>query len=182
MTVNQYAPMMGRIVDDTGRPTTAFQIWLRELWRATVGASMPGGVGAPLNAAHFLGSLDGAEDGEPGIPGQPGAQGLQGLQGLPGLTMWLAGEDGEDGFGMPGARGADGVAGATGATGATAYMPGEDGEDATSFVTPLRLDQVPPPLASVSFNDQQALSFRIENRTSDPGSPSVGSLWLRTDL
>lgn len=36
--------------------------------------------------------------------------------------------------------------------------------------------------ATVNFNDHQALSFRIENRTSDPGSPSVGRLWLRTDL
>lgn len=36
--------------------------------------------------------------------------------------------------------------------------------------------------ATVNFNDHQALSFRIENRTSDPGSPTVGQLWLRTDL
>jgi hypothetical protein len=29
---------------------------------------------------------------------------------------------------------------------------------------------------------QQAVSFRLENRTSDPSSPTVGQIWLRTDL
>jgi hypothetical protein len=46
----------------------------------------------------------------------------------------------------------------------------------------IRLDEFALPTASVSFNDQQAVSFRIENRTSDPGSPATGALWLRTDL
>ena len=44
------------------------------------------------------------------------------------------------------------------------------------------LDAVPVAVASVNFNGQQATSFRIENRTSDPASPAVGQLWLRTDL
>jgi hypothetical protein len=35
---------------------------------------------------------------------------------------------------------------------------------------------------NVDFTDNQALNFRIENRTSDPGTPTVGELWLRTDL
>mgnify|MGYP003514734685 FL=1 len=34
----------------------------------------------------------------------------------------------------------------------------------------------------VDFTAQQSLNFVIENRTSDPGSPAVGQLWLRTDL
>lgn len=38
------------------------------------------------------------------------------------------------------------------------------------------------PTASVEFNQQQALQLRIENRTSDPGSPAIGQIWLRTDL
>lgn len=38
------------------------------------------------------------------------------------------------------------------------------------------------PNASVNFNGQQATSFRIENRTSDPGTPATGEIWLRTDL
>jgi hypothetical protein len=38
------------------------------------------------------------------------------------------------------------------------------------------------PNGSVQFAQQQALQFRIENRTSDPGSPAVGEIWLRTDL
>lgn len=45
-----------------------------------------------------------------------------------------------------------------------------------------RLDQMAAPTASVNFGGQQATSFRIENRTSDPASPTVGQLWLRTDL
>lgn len=44
------------------------------------------------------------------------------------------------------------------------------------------LDEIPVPAASVDFNGQQALNFRIENRTSDPGSPATGQIWLRTDL
>lgn len=44
------------------------------------------------------------------------------------------------------------------------------------------LDGITAPTASVDFNDQQATSFRIENRTSDPGTPTVGQIWLRTDL
>lgn len=44
------------------------------------------------------------------------------------------------------------------------------------------LDGIPPPAASVDFDQQQATQFCIENRTSDPGSPAVGQIWLRTDL
>ena len=44
------------------------------------------------------------------------------------------------------------------------------------------LDAVPAPVAPVDFVQQQALQFVIENRTSDPGSPVAGQLWLRTDL
>lgn len=44
------------------------------------------------------------------------------------------------------------------------------------------LDIIPAPVAAVNFNGQQATTFLIENRTSDPGSPSTGQFWLRTDL
>lgn len=44
------------------------------------------------------------------------------------------------------------------------------------------LNAITVPSGSVNFNNQQATSFRIENRTSDPGTPTVGQLWLRTDL
>lgn len=37
-------------------------------------------------------------------------------------------------------------------------------------------------LTTLNFADNQATSFRVENRTADPGSPSVGQIWLRTDL
>lgn len=46
----------------------------------------------------------------------------------------------------------------------------------------LTLDEIPIAVASVDFNQQQAVSFVVENRTSDPGSPVTGQLWLRTDL
>jgi len=44
------------------------------------------------------------------------------------------------------------------------------------------LNEFGNPTGSVEFNQQQALQFRLENRTSDPGSPAVGQMWLRTDL
>ena len=44
------------------------------------------------------------------------------------------------------------------------------------------LDAITAPVAAVNFAQQQATSFVIENRTSDPGSPVAGQLWLRTDL
>ena len=46
----------------------------------------------------------------------------------------------------------------------------------------LLLHEFGEPTASVEFNQQQALQFRLENRTSDPGSPAVGQMWIRTDL
>lgn len=36
--------------------------------------------------------------------------------------------------------------------------------------------------ASMDCNGQQMLSMRVENRTSDPISPTMGQVWLRTDL
>ena len=52
----------------------------------------------------------------------------------------------------------------------------------TVWTLDLTLDAIPDPVASVDFAQQQALRFRIENRTSDPASPAVGEVWLRTDL
>ena len=47
---------------------------------------------------------------------------------------------------------------------------------------PLKLNEFADPTASVEFAQQQAVQFVIENRTSDPGSPVTGQIWLRTDL
>jgi hypothetical protein len=44
------------------------------------------------------------------------------------------------------------------------------------------LSDVEAPTAAVNFAQQQATSFVIENRTSDPASPVAGQIWLRTDL
>jgi hypothetical protein len=52
----------------------------------------------------------------------------------------------------------------------------------TVWTLDLTLDAIPVAVASVNFNDQQATSFRVENRTSDPGTPTTGQIWLRTDL
>lgn len=38
------------------------------------------------------------------------------------------------------------------------------------------------PQSDIAFNQQEAVEFVIENRTSDPGSPVSGQIWLRTDL
>lgn len=46
----------------------------------------------------------------------------------------------------------------------------------------LNLSTIDAPTASVNFAQQQATQFRIENRTSDPGAPADGEIWLRTDL
>ena len=52
----------------------------------------------------------------------------------------------------------------------------------TVWTLDMTLDTIPAPVASVDFAQHQALQFRIENRTSDPGAPAVGEIWLRTDL
>ena len=36
--------------------------------------------------------------------------------------------------------------------------------------------------ASGSYANADGTSFVIENRTSDPGAPATGQIWLRTDL
>lgn len=46
----------------------------------------------------------------------------------------------------------------------------------------ITLDEWAAPVASVDFAQEQAVQFVIENRTSDPGSPVTGQLWIRTDL
>lgn len=47
---------------------------------------------------------------------------------------------------------------------------------------PILLHELGAPTSSVDFDGQQAISFVVENRTSDPVSPAVGQIWLRTDL
>lgn len=44
------------------------------------------------------------------------------------------------------------------------------------------LHELGAPTAAVGFAQQEALELVIENRTSDPGSPVEGQIWLRTDL
>ena len=67
-------------------------------------------------------------------------------------------------------------------TAGTGIVIVDSGAGAAVTVSTNTLDTIPDPVASVDFAQQQALRFRIENRTSDPGSPAVGEIWLRTDL
>lgn len=52
----------------------------------------------------------------------------------------------------------------------------------TGVIATTPLNDLAAPDGSVNFAQQQAVSFVIENRTSDPGSPVAGQIWLRTDL
>lgn len=54
--------------------------------------------------------------------------------------------------------------------------------DLAATVQAYALNVFADPVAAVEFAQQQALQFVVENRTSDPGSPVPGQLWLRTDL
>lgn len=45
-----------------------------------------------------------------------------------------------------------------------------------------KLNQCDVPDGNVDFNQKQALTLVIENRTDDPSSPVDGQIWLRTDL
>lgn len=54
--------------------------------------------------------------------------------------------------------------------------------DLAATVQAYTLDLFANPAASLDFAQQQTLQFVIENRTSDPGSPVSGQLWLRTDI
>jgi hypothetical protein len=54
--------------------------------------------------------------------------------------------------------------------------------DLAPTVQAYTLDAFANPVASLDFAQQQTLQFVIENRTSDPGAPVTGQIWLRTDL
>jgi hypothetical protein len=64
----------------------------------------------------------------------------------------------------------------------TGTQPAATISDLSSTVQAYPLDVFADPVAPVEFAQQQALQFVIENRTSDPGAPVSGQLWLRTDL
>lgn len=48
--------------------------------------------------------------------------------------------------------------------------------------TNVRLNELLSPDGSVEFSQEQALQLVVELRTSDPGTPVDGQIWLRTDL
>lgn len=54
--------------------------------------------------------------------------------------------------------------------------------EATTIQHKHKLNQCDIPDGAVAFNQQQAIALVIENRTSDPGTPVDGQIWLRTDL
>jgi len=51
-----------------------------------------------------------------------------------------------------------------------------------AMIDATKLNELASPDGSVGFNQKQAVSLVIENRTSDPASPVDGQIWLRTDL
>jgi hypothetical protein len=60
--------------------------------------------------------------------------------------------------------------------GETAY------EAATGGAGDFLADGSVPMTGDLDFAQNQALQFVLENRTSDPGAPVAGQMWLRTDL
>jgi hypothetical protein len=52
----------------------------------------------------------------------------------------------------------------------------------TKLGASVTLDAIANPVAAMDFAQQQSQRFVIENRTSDPGAPVAGEVWLRTDL
>lgn len=160
-----------------------------ERLRSQIGFALCGGLGDADDAAIIPGPA-----GAIGGKGDPGTQGIQGLMGVPGFD----GEEGSEGMpipGLPGIAGAKGDSGDRGIQG----PPGMDGDPWDDWgllggivphaylhksggSDPLLLNELGNPTGSIQFSQQQGLQFRIENRTSDPGSPAVGEVWFRTDL
>lgn len=64
----------------------------------------------------------------------------------------------------------------------TGFAVTESPAGEANVVFDLTLDQIAAPVASVEFDQQQALQFVVENRTSDPSTPVDGQMWFRTDL
>jgi hypothetical protein len=52
----------------------------------------------------------------------------------------------------------------------------------TKLGASVTLDAIANPVAAMDFAQQQSQRFVIENRTSDPGAPVAGEIWIRTDL
>lgn len=46
----------------------------------------------------------------------------------------------------------------------------------------VKLNELQNPDGSIEFAQKEALQAIIEKRTSDPGTPTDGQIWLRTDL
>ncbi|MCA1800057.1 MAG: right-handed parallel beta-helix repeat-containing protein, partial [Actinobacteria bacterium] len=124
------------------------------------------------------------EDGATGATGPDGPQGIQGETGLPGDTgpqgpIGLTGDTGPQGIqgveGPAGPEGPQGLPGDDGATGPTGPQ-GTQGETGLTGATGPEGPQGP---AGADGADANLL---VEARTTDPASPVVGQIWLRTDL
>ena len=187
---NQFAPGSAKVTDGNGNATSAFQIWMRNVW-------LRGGGADALSAAELEALITTAQAEIDALEGVVAALQHDALGGLsdddhPQYHNDARGDlryqplDADltaiaalttTAFG----RGLLELANAA-ALGASHDHVAADISDFDTQVRTSRLDQMAAPTASVSFADQQATSFRVENRTSDPGTPTTGQIWLRTDL
>ena len=187
---NQFAPGSAKVTDGNGNATAAFQIWMRNVW-------LRGGGADALSASELEALITTAQAEIDALEGVVAALQHDALGGLsdddhPQYHNDARGDlryqplDADltaiaalttTAFG----RGLLELANAA-ALGASHDHVAADISDFDTQVRTSRLDQMAAPTASVSFADQQATSFRVENRTSDPGTPTTGQIWLRTDL
>lgn len=162
-------------------------VTLTDLGGGALEVNVPGGGTGSGSSVVILGE-EGPEGESWMIPGPAGAAGASGS----------AGAQGGAGIGVPGTDGIDGESWMIpGPAGETPSLAGllvaadnlSDVLDATVSRGNLGLgtiatqnDSAVTITGNMEFNQHQALQFRLENRTSDPGSPAVGQMWLRTDL
>lgn len=155
------------------------------------GAAGPPGVDGAAGVAGSAGAT-----GAVGPPGPQGEEGPEGPQGPPGVGLSGSGTDNHvmrwNGTGAaqdsdwvlsdaPGIAALPDGAGLSW-SGGTYYITQTAGimtvvaSEVEIAATNLNLSAV------VNFQQNLTTGFRIENRTSDPGAPAAGQIWLRTDL
>lgn len=100
-----------------------------------------------------------------------------------GMSLFQDIIDATGGGGGGGATLADGDYGDVTVSGAGSVITIDAGAvGVTKLGASVTLDAIANPVAAMDFAQQQSQRFVIENRTSDPGAPVSGEVWLRIDL